>query len=423
MVKDGEVLIVDEFTGRLMPGRRWCDGLHQAIEAKEGVKVENENQTLATISFQNYFRMYSKLSGMTGTADTEAEEFAKIYNLDVRVVPTNKPMIRKDLEDVVYKTEKAKFEAAAEELKELTAKGQPVLVGTVSIAKSEVVSKFLKAKGVAARGAQRQEPRARGRHHRPGGPQGRGHHLHQHGRPRHRHPARRQPRGAGQERGRRRARRARRHRRPGGRRGGGQAGHRSTRRRGRVEDAVRATRWRSSRPSARPSAKRCAGLGGLFILGTERHESRRIDNQLRGRAGRQGDPGMSRFYLSLEDDLMRIFGGERITVADGDDGHEGGRGHRAPLALQGHRERAEAGRGPQLRHPQEPARVRRRDEPAAAHHLRAAARRCSPRAPGVPLVEFTEDKKTKVKTRSEKMVCWADFREMVLDAVEDAIVG
>ncbi|HMK74504.1 MAG TPA: preprotein translocase subunit SecA, partial [Myxococcaceae bacterium] len=148
VVKDGEVIIVDEFTGRLMPGRRWSDGLHQAVEAKEGVKIENENQTLATISFQNYFRMYSKLSGMTGTADTEAEEFAKIYNLDVRVVPTNRPMIRKDLEDVVYKTEREKFDAVVKEIEELHQRGQPVLVGTVSIAKSEVVSNFLKRRGV-----------------------------------------------------------------------------------------------------------------------------------------------------------------------------------------------------------------------------------------------------------------------------------
>src|SRR5262249_47219805 len=144
VVKSGEVIIVDEFTGRLMPGRRWSDGLHQAIEAKEGVKIENENQTLATISFQNYFRMYSKLSGMTGTADTEAEEFAKIYNLDVRVVPTNRSMIRSDLEDVVYKSEREKFEAVTREIEELHKKGQPVLVGTVSIAKSEVLSQFLK---------------------------------------------------------------------------------------------------------------------------------------------------------------------------------------------------------------------------------------------------------------------------------------
>jgi preprotein translocase subunit SecA len=148
VVKEGEVLIVDEFTGRLMPGRRWSDGLHQAIEAKEGVRIENENQTLATISFQNYFRMYSKLSGMTGTADTEAEEFAKIYNLDVRVVPTNRDMVRKDVEDVVFKTEREKFEAAVKEIEELHQKGQPVLVGTVSIAKSEVVSQFLKRRGV-----------------------------------------------------------------------------------------------------------------------------------------------------------------------------------------------------------------------------------------------------------------------------------
>ncbi len=188
VVKDGEVMIVDEFTGRLMPGRRWSDGLHQAVEAKEGVKIENENQTLATISFQNYFRMYSKLSGMTGTADTEAEEFAKIYNLDVRVIPTNRAMVRKDLEDVVYKTEREKFEAVAKEIEELHKKGQPVLVGTVSIAKSEVVVQLPQEAGRAAQRAQRQAAPARGGHRRAGGPQGRRHHLHQHGRPRHGHP-------------------------------------------------------------------------------------------------------------------------------------------------------------------------------------------------------------------------------------------
>ncbi len=205
MVRDGEVIIVDEFTGRLMAGRRWSDGLHQAVEAKEGVKIENENQTLATISFQNYFRMYTKLSGMTGTADTEAEEFAKIYNLDVRVVPTNRPMVRKDLEDVVYKTEREKFEAVAKDIEELHEKGQPVLVGTVSIDKSEALASFLKKARHPAQRAQRQAARARGGHRRPGGPQGRRHHLHQHGRPRHGHPPGRQPGGAGQERGRSRA--------------------------------------------------------------------------------------------------------------------------------------------------------------------------------------------------------------------------
>ena len=209
VVKDGEVLIVDEFTGRLMPGRRWSDGLHQAVEAKEGVKIEAENQTLATISFQNYFRMYSKLAGMTGTADTEAEEFAKTYNLDVVVVPTNQKNVRKDSEDVVYKTEREKFDALCDEIEERHKKGQPVLVGTVSVAKSEVVSTPAQAARRPARRPQREAPPARGRDRRPGGAQGRGHHLHQHGRPRHRHRPRRQPRDDGQARGRARARRCR----------------------------------------------------------------------------------------------------------------------------------------------------------------------------------------------------------------------
>ena len=170
IVKDGEVIIVDEFTGRLMPGRRYSDGLHQALEAKEGVKIENENQTLATITFQNYFRMYKKLAGMTGTADTEAAEFKKIYNLDVVVIPTNMPMIRTDFPDVIYKTKREKYEAVLDEIEDLHAKGQPVLVGTISIEKSEQLSKKLKARGHPARGAQRQAPRAGGGDRRPGRP-------------------------------------------------------------------------------------------------------------------------------------------------------------------------------------------------------------------------------------------------------------
>ena len=208
-MKEGEVIIVDEFTGRLMPGRRWSDGLHQAVEAKEGVKIEAENQTLATISFQNYFRMYSKLAGMTGTADTEAEEFAKTYNRDVVVVPTNKKNIRKDSEDVVYQTR------AREVRRHLRArsrsgneKGQPVLVGTVSVAKSEVVSSLLKQRGVPHNVLNAKHHAARGRDRRAGGPQGRGHDLDQHGRPRHRHHPRRQRRDDGEARGRAGARRA-----------------------------------------------------------------------------------------------------------------------------------------------------------------------------------------------------------------------
>jgi len=249
IVKNGEVIIVDEFTGRLMPGRRYSDGLHQALEAKENVKIENENQTLATITFQNYFRMYSKLSGMTGTADTEAAEFKKIYDLDVVVIPTNMPMIRQDAPDVIYKTRKEKFNAALDEIVELHKKGQPVLVGTISIDVSEDFSKKLKKRGIkhTVLNAKNHEKEAEII---------------------------------------------------------AQAGQMgavtiSTNMAGRGTDIV--------------LGEGVTDLGGLHILGTERHESRRIDNQLRGRSGRQGDPGSSRFYLSLEDDLLRIFGGERIT--------------------------------------------------------------------------------------------------------------
>ena len=249
IVKDGEVIIVDEFTGRLMPGRRYSEGLHQALEAKEGVKIENENQTLATITFQNYFRMYKKLAGMTGTADTEAAEFKKIYNLDVVVAPTNMPMVRTDFPDVIYKTKREKYEAVLDEIEDLHAKGQPVLVGTISIDVSEQLSKKLKARGIPHEvlNAKHHEQEAQIV---------------------------------------------------------SQAGQKaqvtiSTNMAGRGTDIV--------------LGAGVTDLGGLHILGTERHESRRIDNQLRGRSGRQGDPGSSRFYMALEDDLLRIFGGERIT--------------------------------------------------------------------------------------------------------------
>ncbi|MEJ2169333.1 MAG: preprotein translocase subunit SecA [Desulfobacterales bacterium] len=249
IVKNGEVIIVDEFTGRLMPGRRYSEGLHQALEAKEGVKIENENQTLATVTFQNYFRMYSKLAGMTGTADTEAAEFKKIYDLDVVVIPTNMPMIRKDFSDVIYKTRREKFDAALDEIVELHKKGQPVLVGTISIDVSEALSKKLKKRGIqhSVLNAKNHEKEAEI--------------IVQ----------------AGQK----------------------GAVTISTNMAGRGTDIV--------------LGEGVTDLGGLHILGTERHESRRIDNQLRGRSGRQGDPGSSRFYLALEDDLLRIFGGERIT--------------------------------------------------------------------------------------------------------------
>jgi len=249
IVKNGEVIIVDEFTGRLMPGRRYSEGLHQALEAKEGVKIENENQTLATVTFQNYFRMYNKLAGMTGTADTEATEFKKIYDLDVVVIPTNMPMVREDFPDSIYKTRREKFEAALDEIVELHKKGQPVLVGTISIDVSEAMSKKLKKRGIKHEVLNAKNHEKEAQIIAEAGQMG--------------------------------------------------AVTISTNMAGRGTDIV--------------LGEGVTELGGLHILGTERHESRRIDNQLRGRSGRQGDPGSSRFYLALEDDLLRIFGGERIT--------------------------------------------------------------------------------------------------------------
>jgi len=286
VLKDAQVVIVDEFTGRLMPGRRWSDGLHQAIEAKEGVKIESENQTLATVTFQNYFRMYKKLAGMTGTADTEAEEFAKIYNLEVVIIPTNKPMIRVEHPDVVYKTERAKFDAVVREIEELHKRGQPVLVGTISIEKSEKLSSLLKKKGIShsVLNAKYHESEAEI--------------IAQAGR--------------------------------------SSAATIATNMAGRGTDIILGGNpeklareflkdkkdytendWNQGLAKAeevcRKDREKVVSLGGLHILGTERHEARRIDNQLRGRSGRQGDPGSSRFYLSLEDDLMRIFGSDRIS--------------------------------------------------------------------------------------------------------------
>jgi preprotein translocase subunit SecA len=313
VVKDDEVIIVDEHTGRLMPGRRWSDGLHQSVEAKEGVKIQRENQTLATITFQNYFRMYKKLSGMTGTAETEAAEFQKTYNIDVVVVPSNRPLIRKENQDLVYRTEEEKFRNAAKEIKEFNAKGQPVLVGTISVEKSEKLSGILKRMGV------RHEVLNAKNHEREASLVA-------------------------------------------------QAGRKgtvtvSTNMAGRGTDILlggnaefmtkdACLKERVAERIAESDAQYIAdehfyffthhdqfyrvrrdvwdrlfagfkaeidqehdevvALGGLHIVATERHESRRIDNQLRGRAGRQGDPGSSRFFLSLQDDLLRIFGGEKM---------------------------------------------------------------------------------------------------------------
>jgi preprotein translocase subunit SecA len=248
VIKDGQIIIVDEFTGRLMFGRRYSDGLHQAIEAKEGVKIEKESQTLATITFQNYFRMYSKLAGMTGTAKTEEEEFRKIYGMDVVEIPTHKPMVRDDKADVIYRSEKGKFTAVVQDIAEKYKKGQPVLVGTISIEKSEVLSNMLAKKGV-------NHQVLNAKHH-----EKEAHIIAQ----------------AGQK------------------------------------GAVTIATNMAGRGTDIVLGEAVQGIGGLYVLGTERHEARRIDNQLRGRSGRQGDPGESRFYVSLEDDLMRLFGAENI---------------------------------------------------------------------------------------------------------------
>jgi len=284
VVKDGEVQIVDEFTGRLMPGRRWSDGLHQAVEAKEGVKIESENQTLATVTFQNYFRMYDKLAGMTGTADTEAAEFSEIYNLEVTVIPTNRPMVRIDNADLIYKTGKEKFNAVIEDIKERHKTGQPVLVGTISIEDSETLHALLKKHGVPHNvlNAKHHEKEAeivaqagrRGAVTIATNMAGRGTDIVLGGNPE--MLARRESEGGADE---------------------------------QAFDAA----LEKFRASCAAEKQEVLELGGLYILGTERHESRRIDNQLRGRSGRQGDPGESRFYLSLDDDLLRIFGSHRVA--------------------------------------------------------------------------------------------------------------
>ena len=289
-MKDGEVIIVDEFTGRLMPGRRWSDGLHQAVEAKEGVKIERENQTLATITFQNYFRMYKKLAGMTGTAETEAAEFEKIYKLEVTVIPTNRPMIRKENQDVVYRTEDEKFRNAAKEIKEFQERGQPVLVGTISVEKSERLAALLKKNGVRhevlnAKNHEREahivaQAGRKGSVTVSTNMAGRGTDILLGGNP--------------------------------------DAMARDVmRKQGKDPDREEfKADWERTLDEVKAAClvehDEVVALGGLHIVGTERHDSRRIDNQLRGRAGRQGDPGSSRFFLSLQDDLLRIFGGERM---------------------------------------------------------------------------------------------------------------
>ncbi len=262
VAKNGEIIIVDEFTGRLMPGRRWSEGLHQAIEAKEGVVIQKESRTVASITFQNYFKMYEKLSGMTGTALTSAEEFHKVYNLDTVAIPTNKPMTRKDTPDLVFQTENGKFKAVMEKIKELHQKGQPVLVGTVSIERNEYLSALLKKEGISHRLLNAKNHEEEGEII-------------------------------------------------------AQAGRKgmvtiATNMAGRGVDIVL-----GGNPPLAEESEKVREAGGLFVLGTERHEARRIDNQLRGRSGRQGDPGESCFLVSLEDNLMRVFGSERIKAMMG----------------------------------------------------------------------------------------------------------
>jgi len=251
VVRNGEVIIVDAFTGRLMPGRRWSGGLHQAIEAKEGVAIQPESITMASITFQNYFRMYKKLAGMTGTAETSAEEFDKVYNLEVVVIPTNKPMIRKDWPDKIFKTEEAKFKAVAEEVKKRHQAGQPILIGTTSINKNEYLSAILSRQGIPHQVLNAKNHEKEGEIIAQAGAPG--------------------------------------------------AVTVATNMAGRGVDISL-----GGNPATEESKKKTVAAGGLFVLGTERHEARRIDNQLRGRAGRQGDPGETQFFISLEDDLIRV---------------------------------------------------------------------------------------------------------------------
>ncbi len=425
VVKEGEVIIVDEHTGRLMPGRRWSDGLHQAIEAKEGVKIEAENQTLATISFQNYFRMYSKLSGMTGTADTEAEEFGKIYNLDVVIIPTHRPMVRIDEQDVVYKTEREKFKAVADEVAEKHESGQPVLVGTVSIAKSEALSALLKKRGIPHEvlNAKQHEREAEivAQAGRKGAVTiatnmaGRGTDIllggnaeamakHEVGL----HPPERGQDPVLDE-----------NNKPTGQWVPEPAETFQARLTAYEEALAAATKKFEAIVTEERLAVREAG--GLHIIGTERHESRRIDNQLRGRAGRQGDPGSSRFYLSLEDDLMRIFASERVAWLMEKMGVRDDEPIEHPMltrAIQDAQKRLEAQNFDYRKNVIEYDDVMNQQRKT----IYAMRRRVLAAGAGLPLVEFDEEPKTRKKLRRELTVEWTDLRERVLDQIENVII-
>ncbi len=410
VVKAGEVLIVDEFTGRLMPGRRWSDGLHQAVEAKEGVKIENENQTLATISFQNYFRMYSKLAGMTGTADTEAEEFAQTYKIDVMVIPTNQVNVRKDSEDVVYKTEGEKFSALCDEIEKRHGSGQPVLVGTVSVAKSEVVASLLKRRAVPhnvlnAKNHGREaeivaQAGRKGSVTISTNMAGRGTDIVLGGNPEMmaKHDLGPEPDAPmeGEEQPAFELRRA---------------------------DWARRLEQRVAELRVQCAAEhdQVLALGGLHIVGTERHESRRIDNQLRGRAGRQGDPGSSIFYLSLEDELMRIFGSDRISGLMEKMGMKPGEQIEHPWltrSIEGAQKKVEAHNFDIRKNLLEYDDVMNQQR-RSIYGLR---RMVLGFGAGVPVVEYDEDPKTRIKTRREKVWTLEDQREHMLDLLEDLVI-
>ncbi|MGA8891177.1 MAG: preprotein translocase subunit SecA [Anaeromyxobacteraceae bacterium] len=409
VVKEGEVVIVDEFTGRLMPGRRWSDGLHQAVEAKEGVKIENENQTLATISFQNYFRMYSKLAGMTGTAETEAEEFAKIYDLDVVSVPTNKKNVRVDSEDVVYKTEREKFNAICDEIGRRHEKGQPILVGTVSVAKSEVVASLLKKRGIPhnvlnAKHHQREaeivaQAGRKGAVTISTNMAGRGTDILLGGNPEMmaKHEVGPEP-DAPME--------------------------------GEAEEAFQARRAEWAATLARRTEElkvqtarehdEVVAAGGLHIVGTERHESRRIDNQLRGRAGRQGDPGSSIFFLSLEDDLMRIFASERIARLMETLGMKEGEEIEHKLltrSIEGAQKKVEAHNFDIRKNLLDYDDVMNQQR-KSVYRLR---RMVLGFGAGVPVVEYDDVPKSKKKIRTEKIYGWNDAGEHFLDLFDDLV--
>ena len=352
IVKNDQVIIIDEFTGRMMEGRRYSEGLHQALEAKEHVKIQPENQTLASITFQNYFRLYKKLAGMTGTAATEADEFLDIYGLDVVEIPTNEPVARIDEDDAVYRTAEEKYAAIVELIKECRERDQPVLVGTTSIEKSEQLAERLRKAGV------KDFEVLNARHHereafivsqagKPGAitiatnMAGRGTDIQL----------------------------------------GGNLDMRLLAELGDMEDGPEKERRAAEiRADVERLKQKALAAGGLMVIGTERHESRRIDNQLRGRSGRQGDPGHSQFFLSLQDDLMRIFGSRAHGRHAAEARPEGGRGDRPSLDQQGAGARPGQGRGAQFRHPQEPPEIRQRDERPAQGHLRAAHRADAGRA-------------------------------------------